>query len=42
MIDFGTLDGLAKLGLALIAFGLAAIDGRLLNLFRRASLPQAA
>src|SRR5437764_5082465 len=30
------------LGLALIAFGLAAIDGRLLNLFRRASPPQAA
>src|SRR5437762_3739518 len=30
------------LGLALIAFGLAAIDGRVLSLFRRASPPQAA
>jgi drug/metabolite transporter (DMT)-like permease len=30
------------LGLALIALGLAAIDGRLLSLFRRASPPQAA
>src|SRR5437868_4668006 len=30
------------LGLALIALGLAAIDGRVLSLFRRASPPQAA
>jgi len=30
------------LGLALIALGLAAIDGRVLNFFRRASPPQAA
>jgi len=29
------------IGLGLIAFGLAAIDGRLLSLFRRPSLPQA-
>jgi drug/metabolite transporter (DMT)-like permease len=30
------------LGLGLIAFGLAAIDGRAINLFRRVSPPQAA
>jgi drug/metabolite transporter (DMT)-like permease len=36
-----TLAAQDFLGLGLIAFGLAAIDGRALNLFRRVSLPQA-